>query len=58
MTAGNSLAMTRAVDRCPIEDEAESSRAMYSLGTIGVTDFPEVPTNRTDTGSAAKVTTR
>jgi hypothetical protein len=34
------------------------SRAMYSLGTIGVTEFSEVPTRRTDTGSAARVAVR
>ncbi len=34
------------------------SRAMYSFGTIGVTEFPEVPTRTTDNGSAARVATR
>ncbi len=34
------------------------SRAMYSFGTIGVTEFPAVPTRATDTGSAARVATR
>ncbi len=34
------------------------SRAMYWLGTIGATEFPDVPTRATDTGSAARVATR
>lgn len=36
MTAGNPLAMTRAVDRYPIEDEAESAPPGSNLGKTGL----------------------